>query len=57
MSRSLTPLERARDFERTHLPAIPAEERPLFHLTPPVGWMNDPNGFCYYRGQYHLFYQ
>ena len=29
---------------------LPAEERPLFHLTPLVGWMNDPNGFCYYQG-------
>lgn len=28
-----------------------------YHLTPEIGWMNDPNGFVYYRGQYHLFYQ
>ena len=31
--------------------------RNKFHLMAPVGWMNDPNGFIYFRGQYHLFYQ
>lgn len=20
-----------------------------YHLMPPTGWMNDPNGFCYYE--------
>lgn len=31
--------------------------RPRFHLTPPAGWMNDPNGFCAFGGKVHLFYQ
>ena len=31
--------------------------RHLYHMMPPQGWMNDPNGFVYFRGQYHLFYQ
>ena len=47
----------ARAYEKEAGGKIPASARPLFHLTPWVGWMNDPNGFTYYQGQYHLFYQ
>lgn len=36
---------------------IPAEDRPVVHLGSRIGWMNDPNGFSIYKGQYHLFYQ
>lgn len=48
-------LERARAWEAQA--DIPPAERPLFHLTPTVGWLNDPNGFSVYKGAYHLFYQ
>ena len=27
------------------------------HLKAPSNWINDPNGFIYYRGLYHVFYQ
>ncbi len=57
MSNNPTPLERVREFEREQAMKLSADERPLYHLTPLVGWMNDPNGFCHYKGQYHLFYQ
>ena len=33
------------------------EEKPGFHLSARVGWMNDPNGFSFYQGKYHMFYQ
>lgn len=32
-------------------------KKPEIHLTADSGWMNDPNGFSYYKGQYHMFYQ
>ncbi|MCD2493571.1 glycoside hydrolase family 32 protein [Lacrimispora sp. NSJ-141] len=37
-----------------------AEEDPYrlkFHLMPPAGWLNDPNGLCQSRGLYHVFFQ
>ncbi len=50
-------LLRARKYEEIYGEKITPEERPLFHVTPTVGWLNDPNGFSYYKGEYHLFYQ
>ena len=48
-------LAAAREYETKN--EIAANDRPLFHVTPPVGWMNDPNGFSVYNGKVHLFYQ
>ena len=31
--------------------------RHAYHMMPRQGWMNDPNGFVLFKGQYHLFYQ
>ena len=31
--------------------------RDFVQLRAPGNWMNDPNGFIYYKGRYHLFYQ
>jgi len=31
--------------------------RPHFHIAPPTGLMNDPNGLIFDGEKYHLFYQ
>lgn len=28
-----------------------------FHLIPPSGWLNDPNGLCEFKGINHIYYQ
>ena len=50
-------LKKARAYEQKMAAAVPEEQRPAFHLSVPTGWMNDPNGFSFYRGDCHLFYQ
>ncbi|MCM1189754.1 MAG: glycoside hydrolase family 32 protein [bacterium] len=50
-------LREARRYEEASAKMISQEERPGFHLSARVGWMNDPNGFSWYEGRYHLFYQ
>ena len=31
--------------------------RPLLHVTPRRGWLNDPNGLIYHGGRHHWFFQ
>lgn len=31
--------------------------REQYHFVPWKNWLNDPNGLCWYKGYYHMFYQ
>ena len=31
--------------------------RPNYHYVNPEGRLNDPNGLCFWQGNWHLFYQ
>lgn len=50
-------LREARKYEEASEKMIQQKDRPGFHLSVRIGWMNDPNGFSWYDGRYHLFYQ
>ncbi len=49
-------LKKARTYEEKYRPFV-SEQLPAFHLTGGIGWINDPNGFAPYKGEYHLFFQ
>ena len=51
-----------RDFikltEKTEKEAVHYDRfRQKFHLMPPTGWLNDPNGLCEFEGEFHSFFQ
>ena len=48
-------LKKANDYIEKN--KVDYKELPEFHVAPQVGWINDPNGFSYYDGMVHLFYQ
>ena len=49
-------LRKVRRFEEENK-NIDRAKRPAYHLTGIKGWINDPNGFSYYKDKVHLFYQ
>ncbi|WP_067727869.1 sucrose-6-phosphate hydrolase [Oceanobacillus damuensis] len=49
---------KANQHVKTHQSLVGSDPYRLhYHLMPTVGLLNDPNGFVYYKGQYHVFYQ
>lgn len=50
-------LKKANDYIAANRELVDPKYRPRFHAVPPVGWINDPNGFHFDGQYYHLFYQ
>ncbi|WP_138004923.1 glycoside hydrolase family 32 protein [Halalkalirubrum salinum] len=47
----------AAGFDRLRARFADDHHRPTYHLSPPAGWLNDPNGIIHHDGTYHVFYQ
>ena len=50
-------LKKANEYLQDHLDNVDNSRKGKYHLSAPVGWMNDPNGLCFYHGYFHAFYQ
>lgn len=51
----LSKLEAANQYIQTNKHRV--TNRPHYHFAAEIGWINDPNGFIYHNGEFHLFYQ
>lgn len=47
----------ANRFTASMLDRVERERQPTYHLRAPWGWMNDPNGFSWFDGRFHVYYQ
>lgn len=43
--------------EKARARAEADQNRPVYHITSPANWINDPNGPIFHGGYYHMFYQ
>ncbi len=50
-------LEASNKFIESRMNMIKGPHKLKYHLIPPTGWMNDPNGAVFHNGRHHLFYQ
>lgn len=50
-------LKEINDYIEKYKGGVNRKYKPAYHMSPAMGWMNDPNGLIYFKGKYHLFYQ
>ena len=47
-----------KEYMDEHLGIVNSDKyRNKYHIMPPIGWINDPNGLCEFNGEYHCYYQ
>lgn len=58
MNITLQNFEKAKaEEERMERTVMNCPFRTKFHIMPPAGWLNDPNGLCQFKGTYHAYFQ
>ncbi|MCR5213957.1 MAG: sucrose-6-phosphate hydrolase [Eubacterium sp.] len=50
-------LKSPEEIKKLHEKALSSAYRQTYHIQPVSGLLNDPNGFVYQKGKWHLFYQ
>lgn len=50
-------IKKANDYINANASSVNQRFKGNYHLSPQIGWMNDPNGFVYFKGTYHIFWQ
>lgn len=53
----MSKISNADEFIRRNKKKLNQRYRLKYHLMGEYGWINDPNGFVYFKDNYHLFYQ
>ena len=50
-------INNANNYIQLNKNTVNQQYRLKFHMMPPIGWMNDPNGLAKFNGKYHVCYQ
>lgn len=50
-------LQKAKSYILEQEGTVVTDYKPYLHFSARIGWINDPNGFCFDGENYHLFYQ
>lgn len=50
-------IKNANEYIESEIANVNNERKGKYHLSSPIGWMNDPNGLCQFNSTFHAFYQ